>query len=102
MNEEMNNVTTEKVNADDLISNCIYSIQLVSMNSQGLAVLVNNLYQELENGNRCLTPEESYEEAMSALSYLGNALKHMESDLDEVINTADKGLLQLRIQNKAS
>ena len=101
MNNELN-IIAEPVNEEDIISNCIYAIQAVSMNAQGLAVLVKNLHQELENGNRSLTLEQAHDEAMSALSYIASALKHMESDLDEATRTADNCQLQLRIQNKAS
>lgn len=98
MNNELNIVATEPISAEDAISEYMNSIQNISMDAQGLSVLINNLYHELENGNRCLTPSECYDEAMSALSFIRNAVKHIEADLDEATRDADMRLLALHKQ----
>ena len=101
MNNELN-MTAGQLSAKDTLANYICSINWISSDCEGFSVMVNNLYHELENGNRCLTPEQAHQEALSALSFIGRALNHIKADLDNATHTADAELLEINIRDRAS
>ena len=101
MNNELNKVA-EPISIKNTLDEYMHSIRCISADCEGFAVMVNNLYHELENGNRCLTLEEAHQEALSALSYIARSLTHMYCDLNSATNAAEDGIILSRLQNKAS
>lgn len=101
MNNELNKVA-EPISIKNTLDEYLHSIRCISADCEGFAVMVNNLYQELENGNRCLSPEEAHQEALSALSYISRALNHIKADLNEATYTAEDDLLEINRIERAS
>lgn len=81
MNNEMNNtpfnnqVTNENVSlfAHEIIEHC--------SELDGLKVLLNNLYHEMEDGNRVLNTEQANREMLDAIYFSANALGMISKEL---------------------
>lgn len=49
----------------------------------GLKILLYNLYQEVENGNRFLSTEEAHDEMLEAIFFASNAIGRISKELSK-------------------
>ena len=56
------------------ISDLSHDVTMIRYELKGLSVLLNNLAQEVENGNRNITPEEAHEEMLNSITFASSSL----------------------------
>lgn len=63
------------------IGDLAHEVTMIRFELKGLGILLNNLAQEVENGNRIMTTEEANEEMVSSITFASGAIKDLYNRL---------------------